>query len=70
VKFADGALRVFVSRHLNERESPSPTGCHVAHDPDIFDRASTAEQAVQIFIRRAIGKVANIEPTTHTAVIS
>src|SRR5581483_7797904 len=68
--FTDGSLSVFLSGHLHERKATSPTRGHVAHDADGFDRAHAAEQGVQLLVRGAVGKVANIEPTTHTSVVS
>ena len=70
MELSDGSLSVFLSGHLHERKATGPTSGDVAHDADRFDRADTAEQGVQFLVRGAVGKVANIEPTTHTSVVS
>src|SRR6266545_2437051 len=66
MELTDGSLSVFLSGHLHERKATGPSCGHVAHNADGFDRANAAEQGVQLLVRGAVGKVANIEPTTHT----
>jgi len=70
MEFTDGSLSVFLSGHLHERKATGPSCGHVAHDADCLDRAHAAEQSGQLLVRGAVGKVANIEPTTHTSVVS
>jgi len=70
MELSDGSLSVFLSGHLHERKATGPTSGDVAHDADGLDRANAAEQGVQFLVRGAVGKVANIEPTTHTSVVS
>ena len=65
VKFGNRPLSVFVRTHLHEGKTPGSTGCHIAHDSNALHRTGAAEQSVQLLIGGAVGKVANVEPTTH-----
>lgn len=65
VKFANRPLSLLVRRHLHEGKTPGSTGCHIAHDSNALHRTGAAEQSVQLLIGGAVGKVANVEPTTH-----
>jgi hypothetical protein len=58
-------LRRLVRRHLDESESARPSGGHIAHDPGAGDIANRAEERGQLFIRGLVGKITDVEPTTH-----
>jgi hypothetical protein len=58
-------LRRLVGRHLDESESARPSGGHVTHDSGAGDVANRTEERGQLFIRGLVGKITDVEPTTH-----
>ena len=58
--------RRFISGHLHEAETARASGGHVPHDAGACDVAHGAEQRGQFFIGRLVGKIADVQPTTHS----
>jgi hypothetical protein len=66
VQFRDGTLRLFVSAHLDERETTRTAGGHVAHHAHGIHGANPAEKFFQLAFRDVIRKISYKQLTTHS----
>src|SRR5262245_26657241 len=65
VELADGALRLFISAHLDEPKA-ARASCHlIAHHGDRFNRSRTCEQSLQLRFAHFVGQISDVQLSTH-----
>src|SRR5262245_14884343 len=66
VEFRRRLLRLFVRSHFHERKPARAASGGIAHHADRFDGAGLAEELLQFLFTRAVRKVPDVKPATHT----
>jgi hypothetical protein len=66
VQLRDGLLRLFISAHLDERETTGTASGHVAHHAHGIHGANPAEELFQLAFRDVIRKISDKQLTTHS----
>src|SRR5262245_35369896 len=69
VKLVDRLLRVFVRRHLDEREPARAAGGHIAHHLDRVDGAGRGEELLQLRLPRRERQVTDVEFPSHLTLL-
>src|SRR4249920_1104715 len=66
IEFGSRLLRLLVGGHLDERESPRASRRGVTHDTHRLHCARLAEELLQLRFSRAVRKIPDVKPSTHT----